>query len=77
MPDVFRSIVSQRVAGTSSIIGAMLESNLVAGNQALGSGDRDGLTYGQSVTDKCIDWETTEELVRWAREQLKPVVGKR
>ena len=75
MPGVFRDIVGQRVAGTTSIIGAMLESNLIAGNQSLGSGDRDSLTYGQSITDKCIDWQTTEELVRWAHGKLKPVLG--
>ena len=74
MPEVFRDIVSQRVAGAGAIIGAMLESNLVAGNQSLGAGGRDGLAYGQSITDKCIDWHTTQELVRWADQQLKPLV---
>lgn len=74
MPGVFRDIIAQRVSGATSIIGAMLESNLVAGNQSLGSGGADGLTYGQSITDKCIDWQTTQELVRWAREQLRPVL---
>ena len=70
MPDVFRDIVRQRASGTQSITGVMLESNLAAGNQSLGSGDRNSLTHGQSITDKCIDWETTEELVLWAREEL-------
>ena len=41
----------------------MIESHLVAGNQALAS-DRDSLTYGQSITDACIDWETTKKLLR-------------
>jgi 3-deoxy-7-phosphoheptulonate synthase len=41
----------------------MLESNLVAGAQALGK-NRDALVYGQSITDQCIDWPTTERLVR-------------
>lgn len=63
MPDVFREIVRQRVAGDRSIIGAMLESNLVEGNQKfpqpLGQ-----LVRGQSITDACISWETTETLLR-------------
>ncbi|QIF00506.1 3-deoxy-7-phosphoheptulonate synthase [Roseimicrobium sp. ORNL1] len=63
MPDTFREIVRQRVTGTRGIIGAMLESNLVAGAQNLGS-SREGLVYGQSITDQCMDWETTQELIR-------------
>ncbi|MEQ1853503.1 MAG: 3-deoxy-7-phosphoheptulonate synthase, partial [Chthoniobacteraceae bacterium] len=63
MPATFRGIVAQRTAGTRGIIGAMLESNLVAGAQALGK-NRDALVYGQSITDQCIDWPTTERLVR-------------
>jgi 3-deoxy-7-phosphoheptulonate synthase len=63
MPATFREIVRQRAAGTRGIIGAMLESNLVAGAQALGK-KGDALVYGQSITDQCIDWATTESLVR-------------
>ncbi|MES2595931.1 MAG: 3-deoxy-7-phosphoheptulonate synthase [Verrucomicrobiota bacterium] len=63
MPDVFREIVRQRVAGQKAIIGAMLESNLVAGNQKFPQ-PLDQLTRGQSITDACIDWETTESLLR-------------
>ncbi len=65
MPEVFQSILQQRRSGTTEIIGAMLESNLVAGNQKLQNG-REGLTYGQSITDPCIDWDTTESLLRAA-----------
>jgi 3-deoxy-7-phosphoheptulonate synthase len=61
-PEVLRSVWAQRQSGAEAIVGAMLESNLVAGNQpfprAAGS-----LVYGQSITDACIDWETTERLV--------------
>ncbi len=63
MAGVFREIVRQRVAGETAVIGAMLESNLVGGNQKfprpLGE-----LTRGQSITDACISWETTEALLR-------------
>jgi 3-deoxy-7-phosphoheptulonate synthase len=61
-PEVLRDVVTQRASGTTSIIGAMLESNLVEGNQPLGPSTA-SLVYGQSITDACIDWETTERLV--------------
>jgi len=66
MPGVFEEIIRQRTNGDSSIVGAMLESHLVAGNQGT-SGD---LTYGQSITDQCIDWETTERIVLDAAAKL-------
>ncbi|CAN5903499.1 3-deoxy-7-phosphoheptulonate synthase [soil metagenome] len=69
MPDTFREILRQRMAGTKGIIGAMLESSLVAGAQAL-AGSKDALVYGQSITDPCIDWTTTETLLREAAAQL-------
>ncbi len=62
MPDTFRQIVRQRVTGTRGIIGAMLESNLVAGAQSLGK-SRKTLVHGQSITDQCMDWETTQEVI--------------
>jgi 3-deoxy-7-phosphoheptulonate synthase len=69
MPDVFREIIRQR-ADTRGIIGAMLESNLVAGAQSL-KGSRDSLVYGQSITDQCMDWDTTEALLREAAKALE------
>jgi 3-deoxy-7-phosphoheptulonate synthase len=48
-------------AGSRAITGLMLESFLVAGRQQLGDPGR--LTYGQSITDSCIDWETTVEVL--------------
>ena len=45
----------------------MLESNLVEGKQDISKKD---LTYGQSVTDGCISWETTERLLREAYKRL-------
>lgn len=62
MPEVFEEIIRQRAAGDTSIIGAMLESNLVAGAQKFPQ-PLDQLVYGQSITDACIDWETTEKLL--------------
>jgi 3-deoxy-7-phosphoheptulonate synthase len=64
MPGVFGEIIQQRAAGDASIIGAMLESNLVAGAQKFPQ-PLDQLVYGQSITDACMDWETTEKLL-WA-----------
>ena len=58
MPAVFEEIVRQRTAGDTSIIGAMLESNLIAGAQKFPQ-PLDQLVYGKSITDSCIDWETT------------------
>ena len=69
MPAVFKEIVRQRAAGDSSVIGAMLEIHFVAGNQKFPQ-PLDQLTYGQSITDQCIDWETTERLILDAANQL-------
>jgi len=69
MSDVFDTIVEQRAAGGRHIVGAMLESNLVEGNQSIPE-DLGSLVWGQSVTDACIGWEETERLVRAAAERL-------
>ena len=58
-PDVFESVVGNLKAGESSILGVMLESHINEGKQGLS----DNLNYGQSITDGCISWETTEELI--------------
>jgi 3-deoxy-7-phosphoheptulonate synthase len=68
-PEVLRDVVCQRASGTKSIVGAMLESNLVAGNQPFPK-PPGSLVYGQSITDACIDWETTERIVLEAAERL-------
>ena len=70
MPAVFSEIVRQRAAGSPNVIGAMLESNLVAGNQKFPQPVAD-LTYGQSITDQCIGWETTEAVILKAAADLK------
>ncbi|MFW6363782.1 MAG: 3-deoxy-7-phosphoheptulonate synthase, partial [Spirochaeta sp.] len=75
---VLESVVRQRVVGNAAIKGFMLESFLKPGCQTLG--DPAELEYGLSITDKCIDINTTEELLRGAQEMLQvqqdPVIGK-
>ncbi len=56
-PLVMENVAEQIAAGDHRIVGVMIESNLVAGRQELVPGD--DLTYGQSVTDGCIDWDTS------------------
>jgi 3-deoxy-7-phosphoheptulonate synthase len=61
-PGVAEDVTRQILAGNQSIIGLMMESNLHAGNQPIPEDIKD-LKYGVSVTDGCIDWETTEECI--------------
>ncbi|MFM8539362.1 MAG: 3-deoxy-7-phosphoheptulonate synthase [Planctomycetaceae bacterium] len=58
---VWRDVLAQRAAGDTTIVGLMLESNIVAGSQP--AGPRDALAYGVSITDGCIGWEETEQLL--------------
>ena len=67
---VWRDAVAQRAEGNKHIVGLMLESNLVAGSQKLTS-DLSQLKYGISITDGCIGWDQTEELLRDAHAALK------
>jgi 3-deoxy-7-phosphoheptulonate synthase len=62
-PNVADEVLRQVEAGNSSIIGVMVESNLKAGNQPFPQ-PKEALEYGVSITDGCIDWETTEALIR-------------
>ena len=62
-PLVAENIANQIVEGNRSIVGIMLESNLGAGNQKMLSDPAD-LRYGVSITDACIDWESTEQVLR-------------
>ena len=70
-PDVLRALLDQIAAGNASIMGAMLESNLGAGNQPFPQ-PREKLRHGVSITDGCIDWATTEALVRELHARLAP-----
>ena len=68
-PLVFEDVISQRVGGNPSIVGIMLESNINAGSQSL-KGNPDDLKYGISITDACVGWSKTEEIILWADKQL-------
>jgi 3-deoxy-7-phosphoheptulonate synthase len=66
---VWRDVLAQRLAGDRSIVGLMLESNIHPGSQPATS-DRSKLAYGVSITDACIGWEETEELLLEAHARL-------
>ena len=67
---VWKNVIGQYLSGNEALIGLMLESNLHEGNQAF-SGDASPLKYGVSITDECISWETTEQLLLWAHANLR------
>jgi 3-deoxy-7-phosphoheptulonate synthase len=67
--DVWRNVIQQRVEGTASLIGLMVESHLHEGNQPIPKNPAD-LRYGVSITDSCVGWETTERMLRWGYETL-------
>ena len=75
-PLVAQNTTDQILAGNKSIVGLMIESNLKAGNQSIPD-NLDELKYGVSVTDGCIDWETTEQCLREMREKLKEILPAR
>ncbi len=66
-PFVCEHVTQQWVQGSKHILGVMLESHLVEGQQKLSS----TLAYGKSITDGCIGWETTETLLQKMYDQMK------
>ena len=68
-PMVMATCIDQVVENDSPIVGLMIESNLEAGNQPIPE-DLSQLKHGVSVTDGCVDWATTEAMVRAASERL-------
>lgn len=70
-PEVMRELLNQLTAGNTTLMGAMIESNLGAGSQPFPQ-PKDKLRYGVSITDACIDWPTTEKLVRELHAALAP-----
>jgi 3-deoxy-7-phosphoheptulonate synthase len=75
-PLVVENVANQILEGNKSIVGLMIESNIHAGNQSIPENLED-LAYGVSVTDGCIDWETTEASLRAMRATLKDVLPRR
>ncbi|KAI1318968.1 3-deoxy-7-phosphoheptulonate synthase [Mortierella claussenii] len=60
---VSADLANQIRAGDKSIVGLMIESNLVEGRQDVGPEGKDALVYGQSITDACVDWEDTVKML--------------
>ncbi len=75
-PLVFNDCMHQILEGNRSIVGLMLESNLEAGRQEIPE-DRSQLRYGVSVTDGCIDWTSTEQVLRRAHAELAGALARR
>ena len=72
-PDVAKDVLMQLEQGNTSIVGIMLESHLNEGNQKLTS-DLSDLKYGVSITDACINWSTTEQLILEFADRLKAII---
>lgn len=75
-PLVLKNITEQILDGNKSIVGLMVESHLKGGRQDIPENLCD-LEYGKSVTDGCIDWETTEKTLLEMHEALKDVLPNR
>ena len=67
-PIVLADVIDQMAAGNDDVIGFMIESHLHAGNQPMAP--KAELKYGVSITDACIDWETTDRILREAAARL-------
>lgn len=75
-PLVLENIGHQIADGNQSITGLMIESHIKAGNQSMPE-DLSQLEYGVSITDGCIDWETTETALLNLREMIKSTLSGR
>jgi 3-deoxy-7-phosphoheptulonate synthase len=72
-PLVMADVVNQIRLGNKSLVGVMIESNLASGKQSIPV-DLSQLKYGVSVTDGCVDWSTTEKMLRDAASLLRDVL---
>jgi 3-deoxy-7-phosphoheptulonate synthase len=68
---VLDNVAQQIVQGSRQILGVMIESHLVEGNQPILK-DLTQLTYGQSITDACVNFETTAEMLRRLAAEIAP-----
>ena len=75
-PLVLKNITEQILDGNKSIVGIMVESHIHGGRQDIPENLAD-LEYGKSVTDGCIDWETTEKALLEMDAALKEILPKR
>ncbi len=75
-PLVMENVSNQILEGNQSIVGLMVESNIGWGNQKVPANLAD-LQYGVSITDACIDWQTTEKTLRDMRNKLQSVLPQR
>jgi 3-deoxy-7-phosphoheptulonate synthase len=75
-PLVLDNVSNQILEGNKSIIGVMIESHINGGNQKLSS-NPDEMEYGVSVTDACIDWETTEDSLVAMADKLRDILKTR
>jgi 3-deoxy-7-phosphoheptulonate synthase len=66
-PKVAADLCEQMANGATDIAAVMIESNIVEGNQKIS----DDMVYGQSVTDACINWQTTEEVLQTFAEAVE------
>ena len=75
-PLVMEDVTHQILEGNQSIVGLMVESNIGAGNQSIPE-DLSQLQYGVSVTDGCIDWDTSVAAIHSMHEKLKDILPTR
>ena len=75
-PLVMRDVVHQIREGNRSLVGLMVESFIEPGNQPIPA-DLSKLKYGCSVTDACVGWDTTAEMLRAAHQVLREVLPRR
>lgn len=67
---VFQSVIGQHIQGNTAIKGVALESHLFAGKQTF-LFDKSRMQYAVSLTDPCMDWRMTEELILWGKAALE------
>lgn len=75
-PLVIDNVANQIIEGNDSIVGLMVESNLGWGSQSIPDNLND-LKYGISVTDACIDWQTTAKAIRGMHDKIKDIIPAR
>jgi 3-deoxy-7-phosphoheptulonate synthase len=70
-PKVAKVVGEQLRAGEKSIIGVMIESNINEGNQKVPAEGPSGLKKGVSITDACVNWESTAEVLEQLAESIR------